>query len=126
MQLGEVKNSYGFGGTSKVSEDCKFRNYGQKFGQGDVVGCYLDMNADPIIIKYTVNGVEQGVAFRVNKSELNGEALFPHILTKNQDFTVNFGQMPGPMFPLIKGIKVYDQYLILQPIFQRLYTHWST
>ena len=104
LQLGEVKGSFGFGGTSKISEDCKFRNYGAKFGQGDVVGCYLDMNADPIIIKYTVNGVEQGVAFRINKNELNGEALFPHILTKNQDFTVNFGQMPGPMFPLIKGM----------------------
>jgi len=103
LQLGEVKYSYGFGGTGKISEDCKFRNYGKKFSQGDVVGCYLDMNADPVIIKYTINGVEQGVAFRINKSELDGQPLFPHILTKNQDFTVNFGQMPGPMFPLIKG-----------------------
>ena len=105
LQLGEVRHSYGYGGTGKISEDCKFKNYGKKFGQGDVIGCYLDMNCDPIIIKYTINGQEQGVAFKINKSELEGKALFPHVLTKNQDFTVNFGQMPGPLFPLIKGRK---------------------
>jgi hypothetical protein len=32
-----------------------------------------------------------------------GGALFPHILTKNQDFTVNFGQLPAPLFPLLPG-----------------------
>lgn len=107
LQLGEVKNSYGYGGTSKISDNCKFQSYGKPFGVGDVVGCYLDMNNDPVIMKFTVNGVDQGVAFRVAKSELGGEALFPHILTKNQDYTVNFGQLPGPMFPLLKGRKLY-------------------
>ena len=41
MQLGEVKNSFGFGGTAKAAESCKFKNYGCKFGVGDVVGAYL-------------------------------------------------------------------------------------
>ena len=70
---------------------------------GDVVGCYLDMTTDNIVMKFTVNGVDQGVAFRVTRAELGDKALFPHILTKNQNFTVNFGQLPGPMFPLLKG-----------------------
>ena len=43
------------------------------------------------------------MAFRCSKSQLAGRALFPHILTKNQDFTINFGQMQGPMFPILKG-----------------------
>ena len=87
-----MKNSFGYGGTGKISDNCKFQNYGQQFGVGDVIGCYLDLNSDPIIIKFTVNGVDQGVAFRVPRSQLGSEdALFPHILTKNQDFTVNFG-----------------------------------
>ena len=103
LQLGEVKNSFGYGGTGKISDNCKFLSYGKTFGVGDVIGCYLDMNTDPVIIKFTVNGVDQGVAFRVAKSDLSGEALFPHVLTKNQDYTVNFGQLPGPMFPLLKG-----------------------
>ena len=50
-----------------------------------------------------VNGVDQGVAYRVNKTQLGGQALYPHILTKNQDFSVNFGQMDKPMYPLLKG-----------------------
>jgi hypothetical protein len=86
---------------------------------------------DTVIIKFTVNGKDQGIAFRVPKKSLEvrstelignriiffcqvalitfiylyfqGEALFPHILTKNQDFTVNFGQMPAPLFPLLPG-----------------------
>ena len=69
-----------------------------------MVGCYLDLNSDPIIMKFTVNGLDQGVAFKLAKAELGPDhALFPHVLTKNQDFTVNFGQLPGPMFPLLKG-----------------------
>ena len=95
---------------------------------GDVVGAYLDLNTDPVVIKFTVskkisrfslifnlyflilisfclqvNGVDQGVAYRVNKTQLGGQALYPHILTKNQDFSVNFGQMDKPMYPLLKG-----------------------
>ena len=126
LQLGEVKNSYGYGGTGKISDNCKFQSYGKMFGVGDVIGCYLDMNTDPVIMKFTVNGVDQGVAFRVAKSELSGEALFPHILTKNQDYTVNFGQLPGPMFPLLKGRKYLIKLTFLQFYYLgRLHPHWS-
>ena len=91
-------------------------------------------------MRFSVNGSDQGIAFRVSKSELAGRPLFPHVLTKNQvphddagdpnhslqtkkivsrkrprmnnfyeyfdyfqDFTVNFGQMPGPLCPLEQG-----------------------
>ena len=56
-----------------------------------------------MIIKYTVNGKDKGIAFRVSLNELKGRALFPHILTKNQNFSVNFGQMPAPLCPLLPG-----------------------
>ena len=59
------------------------------------------MTTDPHTIEYTVNGVHQGVAFKIQKHLLNGKALFPHILTKNQNFTVNFGQLPAPLKPLL-------------------------
>jgi heterogeneous nuclear ribonucleoprotein U-like protein 1 len=81
----------------------EFRNYGVRFGKGDVIGCYLDMNTDQAIMRFAVNGVDQGIAYRVPKSELAGQALFPHVLTKNQDYTINFGQMPGPLCPLEQG-----------------------
>ena len=35
-----------------------------------------------------------------------GKGLFPHVLTKNQDFTVNFGQMSAPMRTLLPGKKI--------------------
>ena len=38
---GEEKFSYGFGGTGKASVDCKFQDYGQTFGEGDVITAYL-------------------------------------------------------------------------------------
>lgn len=77
--------------------------YGKSFGVGDVVGCFLDMSSDPVEIRFTVNGLDQGPAFRVAKADLGGRALFPHVITKNQDFSVNFGQMPSPIKTLLPG-----------------------
>ena len=55
LQLGEHKNGFGYGGTGKISEACKFKSYGRTFGVGDVVGAYLDLNTDPVVIKFTVS-----------------------------------------------------------------------
>ena len=38
----------------KVSENLQFRNYGVRFGEGDVIGCYLDLNTDQVTIKVIV------------------------------------------------------------------------
>ena len=91
--LGCEPLSYGYGGTGKVSVSSRFISYGVPFGLGDVIGCYLDMSSDKILISYAVNGRYLGIAFRVSRAKLKGQALFPHILTKNQDFLVNFGQL---------------------------------
>ena len=60
-------------------------------------------------IRYTVNGLDQGVAFRLSKQELNGRALFPHVLTKNQNFTINFGQLPAPLRDLLPNYSPVGQ-----------------
>lgn len=39
--LGEEPFSYGYGGTGKKSFNCKFEDYGQKFGENDIIGCYV-------------------------------------------------------------------------------------
>ena len=54
-------------------------------------------------ISYSVNGETQGVAFSITKEELSGKALFPHILTKNCRYEVNFGQKEEPWFQPIEG-----------------------
>ncbi|XP_034944568.1 heterogeneous nuclear ribonucleoprotein U-like protein 2 isoform X2 [Chelonus insularis] len=92
MQLGEEKFSYGYGGTGKISTGNNFTDYGPSFGLNDILGCYLDMESgDEIVITYTLNGESLGEAFRIQKSELEGKALFPHLLTKNCAFVCNFG-----------------------------------
>lgn len=91
MQLGEELNSFGYGGTGKISTDCHFRDYGCRFKEGDVIGSFLDMESRPATISYTVNGKDQGVAFEVKHSTLGERPLFPHVLTKNCSFHVNFG-----------------------------------
>lgn len=94
FQLGEEPYSYGYGGTGKYSKNNKFVNYGESFGEGDVIGALLDLDAKPPSMSFTKNGKWLGVAeslagFPVGVKE---RALFPHILSKNSKFTVNFGQ----------------------------------
>lgn len=40
---------------------------------------------------FTLNGIKQEIAFEIPKESLEGKALFPHVLSKNISFEVNFG-----------------------------------
>lgn len=93
LQLGEAELSFGYSGCAKKCVNNEFKDYGVKYGsRGDVIGVYLDLESSPCTIEYTVNGEPQGTAFEFNKEDLDGKALFPHVLSKNLAFTVNFGQ----------------------------------
>ncbi|XP_026769363.1 heterogeneous nuclear ribonucleoprotein U-like protein 1 [Pangasianodon hypophthalmus] len=103
-QLGEEPFSYGYGGTGKKSSNCKFEDYGQKFGENDVIGCYIDFDSShEVEISFSKNGKWLDVAFRVRKEELAGRVLFPHILVKNCAVEFNFGQKEEPFFPSPEG-----------------------
>ncbi len=39
---------FGFGGTGRKSNNRKFEAYGEAFGNGDVVGCFLDRDAGEV------------------------------------------------------------------------------
>ncbi|XP_051934842.1 heterogeneous nuclear ribonucleoprotein U-like protein 1 [Hippocampus zosterae] len=102
-QLGEEPFSFGYGGTGKKSSDCKFADYGERFGENDVIGCYIDFDqGDEVEMGFSKNGVELGVAFKTTKEELAGRALFPHVLVKNCAVEFNFGQKE-PYFPPPSG-----------------------
>ncbi|XP_068210921.1 heterogeneous nuclear ribonucleoprotein U-like protein 1 [Palaemon carinicauda] len=102
LTLGEDPFSYGYGGTGKASTNLKFKDYGKTFGKGDVVGCYLDLEAEPIVMSFTVNGENQGTAYEISRSTLGERVLFPHILTKNCSFKVNFGAEDPWFTPLTR------------------------
>ena len=40
-QLGEEPFSYGYGGSGKKSTTGRFENYGDKFAENDVIGCFV-------------------------------------------------------------------------------------
>ncbi|CAH1388664.1 unnamed protein product [Nezara viridula] len=115
MQLGEEPLSYGYGGTGKVSVNCKFHDYGTSFGLDDVITTYLDFNEDAIVISYSVNENFHGEAFRLSENDLKGRALAPHVLTKNVRFEVNFGQVE-PWFPIRTGYTFVNQVPVEQCI----------
>lgn len=67
------------------------QDYGRTFGKGDVLGCFADLESEPIVLSFTVNGQHQGIAYEIYHSELGDQALFPHIVTKNCSFKVSIG-----------------------------------
>lgn len=93
LQLGETSLSYGYDSSGKKCTNDTFEEYGQPFNAEDVIGCLLDFdsNEENVLISYAFNGTKQEVAFEVPKSSLEDKALFPHILSKNISFEVNFG-----------------------------------
>nr|XP_055056450.1 heterogeneous nuclear ribonucleoprotein U-like protein 1 [Misgurnus anguillicaudatus] len=103
-QLGEELHSFGYGGTGKKSTNCKFEDYGEKFGENDVLGCYIDFeSSDEVDMAFSKNGKLLGSCFRVSREELAGQSLFPHVLVKNCAVEFNFGQKEEPFFPQPEG-----------------------
>lgn len=59
------------------------------------------MDSEPKILSYSVNGESQGVAYEISAETLGENALFPHILSKNVKFAVNFSS--DPTHPILEG-----------------------
>ncbi|KAG8448808.1 hypothetical protein GDO86_015762 [Hymenochirus boettgeri] len=115
-QLGEEPFSYGYGGTGKKSTNSRFDNYGETFGENDVIGCYIDFETrGDIEISFSKNGHPLGMAFQVRRETIGGQALFPHILVKNCAVEFNFGQRPEPFccglpgFTFIQHVPTFDR-----------------
>ncbi|XP_003198760.2 heterogeneous nuclear ribonucleoprotein U-like protein 1 [Danio rerio] len=103
-QLGEEPFSFGYGGTGKKSCNCKFEDYGEKFTESDILGCYIDFeSSEEVEIAFSKNGKSLGSCYRVSREELAGRALFPHVLVKNCAVEFNFGQREEPYFPPPEG-----------------------
>merc|ERR1719319_389996 len=77
LQLGEDEFSWCYAGVSgKVANNRTFEEYGEKVGQGDVVGAFVDFEGDAIKMTFTKNGNTQGEAYQILKSEMGGRSLF--------------------------------------------------
>ena len=96
LDLGTCQYGYGYGGTGKKSNNRQFDNYGGPFGKGDVIGCYIDLDAMQIC--YTKNHEDLDVAFNIPKHQEN-QTFFPAVVLKNAEMQFNFGDQPWKLKP---------------------------
>ena len=102
LELGRDAHGFGYGGTAMKSHANTFEAYGQKFGDSQVVGCFMDL--DDMTIGYSVDGVDQSKAFDIPKT-LAGSVFFPAFALKDCRVEVNFGQIPFLYDPAARGFK---------------------
>lgn len=121
VQLGQNEFSYGYDGRGLKTANCQFEEFGEKFGEGDVVGCFANFEAENVELSFSKNGKDLGVAFKISKEVLLDQALLPHVLCKNCSVKVNFGQEESPFFEipqdytLIQNVPVEDRVRALLP-----------
>eukprot|EP00057_Strongylocentrotus_purpuratus_P033130 XP_790305.4 PREDICTED: ATP-dependent RNA helicase DDX1 [Strongylocentrotus purpuratus] len=91
LNLGTDKQGFGFGGTGKKSFGRQFDTYGEPFGMGDSIGCYLDLDGGEIY--FSKNGKDLGLAFSI-PGHLLKLAYYPTVVLKNAEMKFNFGLTP--------------------------------
>ena len=96
------------GQTNQVATTA-FKPYGEPFGPGDEITCFVDLTSNPGELFFAKNGTLLGAAFKVVKPMGNTRealirtAIFPHVLLKNLAVSVDFKGPGAPYNPCING-----------------------
>eukprot|EP01105_Mastigella_eilhardi_P003651 TRINITY_DN1479_c0_g2_i2.p1 TRINITY_DN1479_c0_g2~~TRINITY_DN1479_c0_g2_i2.p1 ORF type:complete len:790 (-),score=178.01 TRINITY_DN1479_c0_g2_i2:120-2489(-) len=89
LDLGTDAYGFGFGGTGRKSNNRRFDPYGEPYGLGDTVGCYVDCDAG--IVGFTKNGGDLGAAFTGVPQNVLRQGLYPTVCLKNAEVQISFG-----------------------------------
>ncbi|KAH8098309.1 DNA/RNA helicase [Aureococcus anophagefferens] len=105
--LGTDAKGVGYGGTAKKSHARSFEAYGETYGKGDVVGCWLDLDSGRAATK---NGADLGAAFAPLPANLAKEWLYPAVAMRNAQCSVNLGapfkhQRAAPSLRAFAGLR---------------------
>jgi ATP-dependent RNA helicase DDX1 len=107
-ELGRDAHGFGYGGTGMKSFMNTFEAYGEPYGEGDVIGCLLDMTSHPPSIHFSKNGKALGRAFSLSEEHASS-VLFPACVLKGATIKINFGQTPFLCLPHgFRGISAGD------------------
>eukprot|EP01029_Cantina_marsupialis_P030256 TRINITY_DN81069_c0_g1_i1.p1 TRINITY_DN81069_c0_g1~~TRINITY_DN81069_c0_g1_i1.p1 ORF type:complete len:684 (+),score=181.23 TRINITY_DN81069_c0_g1_i1:161-2212(+) len=88
LNLGTDANGYGYGLTAMKSNNRDFVPYGEKFGDGDVIGCFIDIDRQRMY--FAKNGVVFEDAF--TGSQMIRDTYFPVICMRAGESEINFGE----------------------------------
>ena len=97
LELGTDQHGYGFGGTGKKSNNRKFDSYGEPFGRGDIIGCYLSVGQGGGKLGFSKNGKYLGDAYDLPPNKKG--PFYPTVCLKNAELQVNFGGKTGFRYP---------------------------
>ena len=91
--LGTCPNGFGFGSTGKKSNAGAFSPYGTEYGQGDVIGCKLDLTSRSL--SFSINGADQGEAFKI-APHLQRSGFYAALCLKASSVRVVFSGAAAP------------------------------
>ncbi|XP_064407755.1 heterogeneous nuclear ribonucleoprotein U-like protein 2 [Latimeria chalumnae] len=103
LQLGEDEFSYGYDARGLKMEQSQCQEFGEKFTENDVIGCFVNFEGEEVELSFSKNGQDLGIAFKISKESMADRALYPHVLCKNCAVELNFGQKEAPFFPIPEG-----------------------
>eukprot|EP00997_Jenningsia_sp_PLL12_P011766 NODE_950_length_1357_cov_15.409021_g791_i0.p1 GENE.NODE_950_length_1357_cov_15.409021_g791_i0~~NODE_950_length_1357_cov_15.409021_g791_i0.p1 ORF type:complete len:449 (-),score=116.14 NODE_950_length_1357_cov_15.409021_g791_i0:9-1187(-) len=106
LTLGTDNMSWGYGATGKKSHNNEYLIYGEAYNPGDVVVCGADLDIGTI--SFAVNGITQGVAYRVFEEYpgLRGQIFLPQLCVKDATTTVFFSVTPdAPSGLTLEGMR---------------------
>ncbi|GJD10941.1 Probable ATP-dependent RNA helicase ddx1 [Galdieria sulphuraria] len=95
LDLGTDSEGLGYGGTGKKSHNREFANYGEPYGEGDIIGCFIDFEESRLF--FSKNGTILQTAFEI-PAALKNCTFYPSVCLKKCRVQVNFGPVSSKNF----------------------------
>lgn len=100
LLLGEDHLSFAYDGRGKKVSQGKEDDYGEHLSVGDIVGCYASFSTDGAVeLSFYKNGHSMGVAFSLDRSVLQEQPLFPHVLCRSCSVQFLLNPTAPPWYP---------------------------